>query len=301
MTIFVGIGFGPIQAGLFLYEAAQSGAFERLIASEIVPSVVEAVNAVHGYVVNIAHKDAIEQADVTPVQLFNPTLLGECDALADAIAEATAIATALPSVSAYSGTTAGAPDRLIAEGLARKHARGGPPVILYAGENHNHAAELLREAVAVYLPDDAREAILGRAAFVNTVIGKMSGYANPITSKHALAYIAPGLQRAFLVEAFSDILVSQFHFADPDAAHEFVPGITRFAQKRDLFPFEEAKLYCHNAMHAFAAYLGKIAGCASMAEVRHVPGVLSLVRAATVEEPGAALVRKYAGVDYLFT
>ena len=29
---FVGFGFGAIQAGLFLYEAQQSGAFTRLVA-----------------------------------------------------------------------------------------------------------------------------------------------------------------------------------------------------------------------------------------------------------------------------
>lgn len=301
MATFVGIGFGPIQAGLFLYEAAQSGNFDRLIASEIVPEVVEAVNLEHGYIVNIARENVIEQAHIAPVTLHNPSLVGEFDALADAIAEASAIATALPSVAAYMSTGAGSPVHLLAEGLIRKRRTNGPPAVIYAGENHNHAAELLREAVAMQLPETTRGEILGRSSFVNTVIGKMSGYADPRTSKQALAYIAPGLERAFLVEAFSDILISQIHFGDPNAERAFLPGITRFAQKQDLFPFEEAKLYCHNAMHAFAAYLGKIAGCTSMAQLRHVPGMLSLVRAAAVEEPGVALVRKYAGVDPLFT
>lgn len=302
MSTFVGIGFGPIQAGLFLYEAARSGAFTRLVASEILPATVSAINNAGGYTVNIAHADHIEAAEVAPVTLYNPTLPDNYDVLVRAIAAATAIATALPSVAAFTGDAASAPHRLLAAGLTRKHQNGGPPAVIYAGENHNHAAELLREAVAAQLPAQDREAILARVVFVNTVIGKMSGYAEVSqTGKQALARIAPGLERAFLVEEFSNILISPILFADHAAQQQFKPGITRFVAKPDLFPFEEAKLYVHNAMHAFAAYLGKIAGCTGMAQLRHVPGILSLVRSAALEEPGRALVAKYAGVDPLFT
>jgi hypothetical protein len=46
MATFVGFGFGPIQAGLFLAEAFQlSGAFHRLVVAEVVPAVVAAVRA----------------------------------------------------------------------------------------------------------------------------------------------------------------------------------------------------------------------------------------------------------------
>jgi len=34
---FVGFGFGAIQAGLFLYEAYQSGNFGRLVVAEVLP------------------------------------------------------------------------------------------------------------------------------------------------------------------------------------------------------------------------------------------------------------------------
>lgn len=40
---FVGIGFGPIQSGLFLLEAHRSGNFDRLVVAEIVPEIVDAV------------------------------------------------------------------------------------------------------------------------------------------------------------------------------------------------------------------------------------------------------------------
>jgi len=41
--IFTGFGFGPIQAGLFVKEAFQSGNFARIVAAEIDTELVGAV------------------------------------------------------------------------------------------------------------------------------------------------------------------------------------------------------------------------------------------------------------------
>ncbi len=84
---FVGFGFGAIQAGLFLYEAQQSRAFDRYVVAEVVPDVVAAVRAADGYyTVNIAHADRVEQARVGPVEVYNPQVEEERDALVAAIA-----------------------------------------------------------------------------------------------------------------------------------------------------------------------------------------------------------------------
>ena len=40
---YVGYGFGAIQAGLFMYEAFESGNFGRLVVAEVVPEVVERI------------------------------------------------------------------------------------------------------------------------------------------------------------------------------------------------------------------------------------------------------------------
>ena len=42
---FVGIGFGPIQAGLFVKEAADSGRFSEIVVSEVDAELVDAVRA----------------------------------------------------------------------------------------------------------------------------------------------------------------------------------------------------------------------------------------------------------------
>ncbi|MBU4212845.1 MAG: hypothetical protein KKD33_09710, partial [Verrucomicrobia bacterium] len=59
--LFVGFGFGAIQAGLFLYEAHASGQFDRFVVAEVMPEVVDAIRKAGGrYRVNIAAVQGIE-------------------------------------------------------------------------------------------------------------------------------------------------------------------------------------------------------------------------------------------------
>ncbi|MGZ4148226.1 MAG: mannitol dehydrogenase family protein [Actinomycetota bacterium] len=269
---FVGFGFGPIQAGLFLQEAWRSGAFGRLVVAEIVPDVVAAVRASGGMcTVNVAHCDRVERVELGPVEIVDP----DDPVLVEAIAAAHEIATAVPSVAHYDGLR-----RPLAEGLRRKTSRA----VVYAAENHNHAAELLEQAVGAH--ENVR--------FLNTVIGKMSRVVDNAEELRAndLAPVVPGLGRGFLVEEFNRILVSRVRFARP-----FERGLAAFEEKDDLLPFEEAKLYGHNATHALGGYLGALRGARLFSDVDFV----ELLRAAFVDESGAALIRRHAGVDSLFT
>jgi mannitol-1-phosphate 5-dehydrogenase len=139
--------------------------------------------------------------------------------------------------------------------------------------------------------------------FLNTVIGKMSGVvAEPeaIAARH-LAPLCPQLQRAFLVEVFNRILISKIHFEDNQTEAPYRRGLTVFEEKTDLLPFEEAKLYGHNATHALAAYVGSVRGVETSADLRKFPEIVNFLRSAFIQESGAALCRKHAGVDFLFT
>ncbi len=40
---FVGFGFGPIQAGVFILEAFRSGRFRRIVVGEILPEITKAL------------------------------------------------------------------------------------------------------------------------------------------------------------------------------------------------------------------------------------------------------------------
>lgn len=291
----VGIGFGPIQAGLFVFEAWRSGRFSRLVVAEIDPAVVDALRAAGGrYAVNVAHPDGIRPWTVEGIECFNPMVAADREALVDALAGAAEIATALPSVGAYGTDAPHAPAALLAAGLDRKRLDPAlPAAVIYAAENHNRAAEILEErlAAAGAPPDTARTQCL------NTVIGKMSGVvADPAAIAAAgLRRVAPGLDRAFLVEAFNAILISRVTLPG------FERGLSMFAEKPDLLPFEEAKLHGHNAAHAMLGCLLRLRGAALMHEARRHPRLLELVREAFTDEAGAALCRRHAGLDPLFT
>jgi mannitol-1-phosphate 5-dehydrogenase len=301
---FAGFGLGAIQAGLFLHEAFLSGRFGRLAVAEVLPDVVGAVRQAGGWVsVNIAHEDRIEAVSVGPVEVLDPAAGTDRRRLIEAVAAADEIATAVPSVHHYRSDAPGSLHRILAEGLRMKAACGGPRAVLYAAENHNHAAEILEEAISAEIPLAERSLVSPRIRYLNTVIGKMSGTVTDSRElqQHGLAPIAPGIDRAFLVEAFNRILISTIRFQASPEFPSFARGIEVFREKTDLLPFEEAKLYGHNATHALAAYLGAMRGVRRIAELRGYPEIMSFLRSAFLEESGETLTRKHAGVDPLFT
>ncbi|MCL5281286.1 MAG: hypothetical protein M1376_15405 [Planctomycetes bacterium] len=303
---FVGFGFGPIQAGLFAQEAFQSGRFRRIVVAEIDQRLVDAVRSNGGtYHVNVARSDRIETIRIDGVELLNPAHPDEAAAVRTALSEATEITTCLPSVKFYDSAGDSSVAALIAEGLRHHKAEA---TIVYAAENHNQAAEILEEAIAQRLrvrrasplacESRARTHDLRRVQFLNTVIGKMSQVVTDPGQMAAqgLAPIAPGLDRAFLVEEFNRILVSRTMIPG------FVPAIGVFIEKDDLLPFEEAKLYGHNAIHALLGFIGMLKGYTKMTEIKEDAFLMRMARGAFINESGAALIRKHASLgDELFT
>ena len=100
--IFTGFGFGPIQAGLFVKEAFQSGNFSRLVVSEIEPTLVEAVRRNQNqYAVNVAGSNGIQTITIEGVELLNPHDEVDRKGLLEALGQSTEICTSLPSVNFY--------------------------------------------------------------------------------------------------------------------------------------------------------------------------------------------------------
>ncbi len=300
---FVGFGFGAIQAGLFLHEAYLSGAFRNLVIAEVLPDLVRAIRGSGGWVsVNIAHGDGVRVSRIGPVEMLDPACPNDRLRLIEVLAAAQEIATAVPSVRYYRSGLPGSIDRMLAEGLRRKAEQAGPRAIVYTAENHNHAAELLEESVFDGIPAAERDAVRPSVCFLNTVIGKMSGMVGAADPGDApLATITPGAGRAFLVEAFNRILISRIRFDPAGHGPGFRRGIEVFEEKDDLIPFEEAKLFGHNATHALAAYVAAVRGLRRIADLTEFPGILRFVEAAFLEESGEGLIRTHAGVDPLFT
>jgi mannitol-1-phosphate/altronate dehydrogenase len=178
--------------------------------------------------------------------------------------------------------------------VARKLADAAlPSAVLYTAENNNHAAEILDALLRVKVGADYS----GRFQVLNTVVGKMSGVVVDAEQirEDGLARMTPGADRAFLVEAFNRILITKITLPG------FVRGLGTFVEKTDLLPFEEAKLYGHNATHALLGYLANEQGLRFMSDAARDPELIAFCRAAFIEESGQALIRKHAGVDELFT
>jgi mannitol-1-phosphate 5-dehydrogenase len=291
--VFAGFGFGPIQAGLFAKEARDGGCFSEIAVAEVDPVLVAAVRG-NGdrYDVNVAYADRVEVVRVDGVSLLNLNVADDLRRLRDVLGKATEVVTSLPSVAFYARGGEASVARLVADGL---RMRGAEQTVVYTAENNNHAAEILeREVKSVSGEDTGQRPV----QYLNTVIGKMSQViVDPDEiARRGLAPIAPGFPRAFLVESFNRILVSQIRLKG------FAPGIAAFEEKADLLPFEEAKLYGHNAIHTLLGFLGEACGLPLLSDLRGRAEVMELARKAFLDEAGAALIAQHGRLgDPLFT
>ncbi|MGA2641134.1 MAG: hypothetical protein ABSG21_09550 [Spirochaetia bacterium] len=287
---FVGFGFGPLQAGLLLFEAVESGSFDRFVVAEVDQGLVDRVRSAGSEVaINIAGRTGIRTRRLRSIEVFNPRVAVDRDAIVSAVAEAGELGTAIPSVELY----ASGGDASVAATLARG-ARPGRKRILYAAENNNFAAEILRKAIQECAPEEPFDDL----QCLNTVIGKMSGVVTSPEEMNRLgvAPLVPGFDKCVLVEEFNRILISRITLPG------FNRGIRVFEEKDDLLPFEEAKLYGHNAVHALLGYLARLRGYDAMSRIREDAKLMALGRRVFLQESGAALISRHAGTrDSLFT
>ena len=298
---FVGIGFGPIQAGLFLYEASAAGTYAPPTIVDVRPDLVDDLRWNDGrFHLNIAGRLGIACVEIGPIRTENSAVPEDRDRIVAALAQADEAATALPSVETYRSAGPGSPHALFAEALRRRCRPA--PLAVYCAENHRRAAAILEEAVLEAAEPRDRDAVRGRARFADTVIGKMSGVVTEPSEIASLGLtpMTPRSSSAFLVEEFNHIQVSAL-WSDAGRASQLLPGIAALEPVEDLEPFAAAKLLGHNATHALAAYLARLLGLRLIADLGGVPGAIPFLRAAFIDESGAGLMRRHRGAGALFT
>ena len=272
---FLGVGLGPIQTSIFL-DGAFRGGFHRLVIADVDPALIRAVRENHGTIqINIASSQAVTPETITGVEIYDPTVPEDVAKLTEAAAQADEVATALPTIAFF--THLG----WMRDGFARQPERRR---FVYAAENHNHAAEELEKAVGPF----------PQTRYLNTVIGKMSCiFPAEECARRGIPTLTPSADRGHLVEAFDRILIQSCD----GILERKVKGLY---PKDDLLPFEEAKLYGHNAIHFWLGLHAQQKGSQFMHELKDDTELLSRARRAFVDESGAALCRKWAGVDPLF-
>ncbi len=286
---FLGFGLGAIQSGLMLLEAIKSGNFERFVILEISENLVSEVRKGNNSIsVNIATNDGIEKFKINDIEIYNPTDMNDLGAIKNAIANADEMATAIPSVQFYDlGNNSIA--KLLAENI-----NPGKQQILYASENNNYAAEILEEKILQYTQSEK----LKNFQILNTVIGKMSGVIQDEKTIKDLTLdrITSESASAFLVEKFNHIIISKITLPD------FKKGIEVFVEKENLLPFEEAKLFGHNAVHSMLGLFAHLRKYKYMSEIRDDNEIWNYGKTAFQKESGAFLLKKYQDLDEpLFT
>lgn len=273
---FLGVGLGPIQTGIFLSGAARGG-FDRLVVADVDGELVQAVQNNSGSIqISIATEDTILTETITGIEIYNPTIPEDAAKLAEAAADADEVATALPSVNFFKYLD------WMTQGFSQQPKR---PRFIYAAENHNHAAEKLEQAVGRF----------SGTHYLNTVIGKMSCILPAAECAHRnLPKLAPTADRGHLVEEYNNILIQS---CEGIASRR----IESLYDKSDLLPFEEAKLYGHNAVHFWLGVHANKNRLRFMHELADDIQLIKKARVAFVNEAGAALCKKWEGVDELFT
>jgi mannitol-1-phosphate 5-dehydrogenase len=287
---YVGFGFGPIQTGLLLLEAVESQRFDRFVVAEVDQALVDAVrDAGNEVAVNIAGRDGIHTRRLPSLELFNPRVAGDREAVISAIAESDEMGTAIPSVDYYAAGGSASIAAMLAHG-----ARSDRPRIVYTAENNNYAAEMLREKILSFAPGEEFRSL----QCLNTVVGKMSGVVSSAQEMKRLGLqpLVPGVAKCGLGGEFNRILVS------PITLPGFLRKISVFEEKTDLLPFEEAKLYGHNAVHALLGALARLRGYDVMSRIGDDARLMALGQRVFIEESGAPLIRRHGATgDPLFT
>jgi hypothetical protein len=276
MKTFLGIGLGPIQTSIFL-DGAFRGGFDRLVIADVDASLIDEIRTNNGTIrINIASNTEVTTETISGVEIYNPTVPADLEKLTEAATEADEIATALPSVAFFKHLG------WLKAGFEKQPKRQR---FIYTAENHNHAAEELEQTIGSY----------PSTHYLNTVIGKMSCiFPADECAKRGIPTLTPAADRGHLVEEFNKILIQSCD----GISDRRVRGLI---DKADLLPFEEAKLYGHNAIHFWLGLHAQQLRVQFMHELADNTELIGFARRAFIDESGAALCKKWAGVDELFT
>lgn len=250
----IGRGF----VGMLLHE----GGYE-VVFSDVAAPLVEALSAAESYTVHEVGEGGADRV-VTDFRAVNSAEQPEL--VAEEIASAAVVTTAVgPTVLKFIAEH-------IVEGLRQRDPAAAPLQVM-ACENAIGATDTLREQMGAVAGNQWEE-LKGRAVFANTAVDR----------------IVPGQPEEsginVTVEPFYEWAIEQGAFGDQ------LPQIPGAHFVDDLGPYIERKLFTVNTGHAAAAYLGREAGHAMVAEALADDEVAGGV-AAALQETSALLVAKY--------
>jgi mannitol-1-phosphate 5-dehydrogenase len=256
------VQYGAGNIGRSLVGQLFSAAGWEVVFVDVVPEVIEALNARRSYEVIVKEREEsrIRVEGVRGVDgRDSERVAGEiaaCDFLATAVG-----ANILPKI---------AP--VVAEGLKRREE----PLDILLCENLRGAPEIFREALQGCLPPDFP--LEDRVGLIATSIGKMV----PILP----AEVRQRDPLEVWAEAYNRIIADRAGFVGP------IPQVEGLVVRDCFEAYVDRKLFVHNLGHAAAAYVGDHHGAKTIAEAMAIPEVAATARGA-MEESGKALVALY--------
>lgn len=268
MAVF---GAGNIGRGFIGQIFSQSG--YNVVFIDAVESLVNELNAKGYYPLELVTNDETITYEIGPVSAClaqNQEQVNQIISKADAMATAVGV-TVLPKI---------APG-LAAAFAARKASGNNSELDILVCENKLGAGDYLRSLILEINPD-LKMMLENKIGFVETSIGRMV----PVLSEHERKE-NPLLVRS---EPYSELPV------DASGFRGAVPAVSNLKPFTPFDFYHERKLFIHNMGHAVTAYLGYLAGAATIAEAINRPELRLFVEK-TMRQTAQALSEHY-GVEY---
>lgn len=255
-------GAGNIGRGFIGKLLADAGV--ELTFADVNQTVLDLLNSRKSYAVHVVG----EQERVERVNNVSAVNSGSEAAVA-LIAEADLVTTAVgPQILAKIAGT-------IAKGLVLRHQQGNvQPLNIIACENMVRGTSQLKQHVFAALPQDEQAWAEQHVGFVDSAVDRI---VPPTDSNDPLEVT---------VETFSEWIVDQTQFKGQP------PAIAGMELTDNLMAFVERKLFTLNTGHAITAYLGQLAGHATIREAILDQKVRAVVQGA-MQESGAVLIERY--------
>ncbi|MEY8770582.1 mannitol-1-phosphate 5-dehydrogenase [Erwinia sp. ACCC 02193] len=257
-------GAGNIGRGFIGKLLADAGV--QLTFADVNQVVLDALNARHEYPVHVVG----EQAQVEIVKGVN-AVNSASDEIIPLIAEVDLLTTAVgPQILER---IAGG----VAKGLVQRHESGNArPLNIIACENMVRGTSQLKDHVLKALPEQHHAWVEANVGFVDSAVDRIvppsaAGTTDPLE---------------VTVETFSEWIVDKTQFKGEP------PTIAGMELTDNLMAFVERKLFTLNTGHAITAYLGQLAGHATIRDAILDKKVRAIVQGA-MEESGAVLIKRY--------
>jgi fructuronate reductase len=190
---------------------------------------------------------------------------------------------------------AGCPPRtvlgLLVQGLRARAAAGGPPLAVVSCDNLPSNGERLRGLVGQATGGELGDWV----TFPSTMVDRIVPASNPSTVERSAAALGVTDLAAVDAEPYS-----QWVIADDFPGGRPAWDLAGATLTTDVTAWERLKLRVLNGVHSTVAYLGALAGCATIADAVALPGLTTVLRrliavdvAPTLQPPAGVSVIGY--------